>query len=99
MAIRNKARAAFCGAAAGLLLGFAATQPSMAQSRADLGDGPISCGDFRRDTNGSWTVLHPTTIRPEGVVMKLVAGQTFAKNQHVDGIEVTTVLDRRCGNQ
>jgi hypothetical protein len=99
MAYGNKARLAFWGAAATLLFGLASAQPSLAQQRANLGDGPISCSDFQRGANGSWTVLHPTTIRPEGVVMKLAAGQTFAKNQHVDGIEVTTVLDRRCGNQ
>jgi hypothetical protein len=29
----------------------------------------------------------------------LAPGQTFAKNQFVSGIEVTTVLDRNCGNQ
>jgi hypothetical protein len=99
MSYGDKAHLAFCGTAVALVVGLASTQPSMAQQRANLGDGPISCSDFRRGPNGSWTVLHPTTIRPEGVVMKLAAGQTFAKNQHVDGIEVTTVLDRRCGNQ
>jgi hypothetical protein len=31
--------------------------------------------------------------------MTLAPRQTFAKNQFVDGIEVTTVLDRNCGNQ
>jgi hypothetical protein len=91
-------RRALGGAAAAMLLGLVSVQPSMAQ-RADLGDGPISCSDFRRGPDGSWTVLHPTAIRPEGVVMRLAAGQTFSKNQHVEGIEVTTVLDRRCGNQ
>jgi hypothetical protein len=86
------------GGVAAMLLGLVFMQTSMAQ-RADLGDGPISCSDFRRGPDGSWTVLHPTAIRPEGVVMRLAAGQTFSKNQHVEGIEVTTVLDRRCGNQ
>jgi hypothetical protein len=33
------------------------------------------------------------------VQLNLAAGQTFAKNQLVSGIEVTTVLDRNCGNQ
>ena len=62
-------------------------------------DGPIACADFHRGTNGSWTVVHPTTIRPQGVEMKLVPGQTFAENEFVDGVEVTTVLDRNCGNK
>ena len=84
-------------AAAGLLLGCAWACPAMANVYAG-GDGPIACQDFQRGPNGSWTVLHPTTIEPQGVAMNLAPGQTFAKNQFVDGIEVTTVLDRNCGN-
>src|ERR1700680_1100228 len=41
----------------------------------------------------------PTTITPQGVQLNLAPGQTFPKNQFVSGIEVTTVLDRNCGNQ
>jgi hypothetical protein len=62
-------------------------------------DGPIACGDFQRGPNGSWTVQRPTTISPQGVQLNLAPGHTFAKNQFVGGIEVTTVLDRNCGNR
>ena len=62
-------------------------------------NGPIACGEFQRGPNGSWTVLRQTTISPQGVQLNLATGQTFAKNQLVSGIEVTTVLDRNCGNQ
>jgi hypothetical protein len=41
----------------------------------------------------------PTTISPQGAQLNLAPGQTFAKNQFVSGIEVTTILDRNCGNQ
>jgi len=53
----------------------------------------------KRGPNGSRTVLRPTTISPQGVQLNLAPGQTFAKNQFVSGIEVTTILDRNCGNQ
>lgn len=85
-------------AAAALFLGCIWPQASIAQN-VNLPDGPIACADFHRGTNGSWIVVHPTTIRPQGVEMKLVPGQTFAENQFVDGVEVTTVLDRNCGNK
>jgi hypothetical protein len=62
-------------------------------------DGPIACRDFQRGVNGTWTVLRPTTIGPPGKTISLAPGQTFAKNQWVAGIEVTTVLDRNCGNE
>ena len=38
-------------------------------------------------------------MSPRGVQMNLAPKQTFAKNQFVGGIEVTTVLDRNCGYQ
>jgi hypothetical protein len=43
-------------------------------------------------------VLRPTTISPQGVQVNLAPAQTFAKNEFVSGIEVTTVLDLNCGN-
>lgn len=86
------------GAAAMLLLGCAWPLAATAAS-VNSADGAISCNDFRRDANGAWTVLRPTTIAPQGVVISLSPGQTFAKNQWLGGIEVTTVLDRNCGNQ
>ncbi len=87
----------FAAAAAALFLGCAWPQAGMAQT-AEFPDGPIACTDFQRGVNGTWTVIRPTTIRPQGVAMNLAPGQTFAKNQPVGGIDVTTVLDRRCGN-
>jgi hypothetical protein len=62
-------------------------------------DGPIACSDFQRGGHGSWTVLAPTTIRPQGVALSLSPGQTFAPNQIYDGFEVTAILDRNCGNE
>jgi hypothetical protein len=44
-------------------------------------------------------VLRPATIYPQGVAMSFAPGQTFTPNQLVDGIEVTAVLDRNCGNR
>jgi hypothetical protein len=44
-------------------------------------------------------VVRPATISPNGVQLNLIPGETFAKNQFLRGIEVTTVLDRNCGNE
>jgi hypothetical protein len=65
--------------------------PGMAQS-VSRSDGPIACGNFQRGADGSWTVLRPTTITPQRAQLNPAPGQTFAKNQFVSGIEVTTVL-------
>jgi len=94
----KKIGSSHAAAAAMLFFGCVTAHPGMAQRRSGS-DGPIACGDFQRGPNGSWTVLRPTTIRAQGVQLNLAPGQTFAKNQFVSGIEVTTVLDRNCGNQ
>src|SRR5689334_19464852 len=93
----SKLHLTIAAGAATLFFSWASVNPTMAQT-AHRGDGPIACSDFQRGANGSWIVLHPTTIIPEGVKLSLAPGQTFAKNQMVNGVEVTTVLDRNCGN-
>jgi len=54
---------------------------------------------FPAGSNGSWTVLRPATIYPQGMGLGLMPGQTFAPNQRVNGFEVTAILDRNCGNR
>jgi hypothetical protein len=98
MTYRNDKRLLSIGAAAILLLAGAWPLTATAAT-INLADGPINCNDFRRGSDGSWTVLRPTTIEPQGAAMSLAPGQTFAKNQWVGGIDLTTVLDRNCGNQ
>jgi hypothetical protein len=83
---------------AAIFFGCVTAYPGIAQS-VSRSDGPIACGEFQRGPNGSWTVLRQTTISPQGVQLNLAAARTFAKNQFVSGIAVTTVLDRNCGNQ
>jgi hypothetical protein len=84
--------------AAALFLGCA-WPPAAGAATLVSSDGPIACQDFQRGANGTWTVVRATTIAPKGKAISLSPGQSFAKNQWVDGIEVTNVLDRNCGNQ
>jgi hypothetical protein len=85
--------------AAALLLGCAAPDMAMAQAINSLPDGPVACDAFQRVGNGSWTVLRPETLYPQGVPLSLAAGQTFAPSQMYQGFEVTAILDRNCGNR
>jgi hypothetical protein len=83
---------------------FGAMQPlAAAAATIAASDGPIACHDFERGVNGTWTVLRAAIIGPvggpSGRTISLSPGQSFAKNQWVDGVEVTTVLDRNCGNE
>ena len=95
MVYKKKAPFSFAAVAATLVLGVSAL-PVLAQS--SFPDGPVACDAFQRGPNGSWTVLRPATISPNGVQLNLAPGETFAKSQFLYGIEVTTVLDRNCGN-
>lgn len=93
----NEFRNLIAGAA--LFLSCASPHLAMAQSVNSEPDGPVACSAFQRGGNGSWTVLRPATIYPQGVPLGLEAGQTFAPNQMFDGFEVTAILDRNCGNR
>jgi hypothetical protein len=93
----NTLRAAI--SAALLAFGWSIPQLAMAQATSSLPDGPVACDAFQRVGNGSWTVLRPATLYPQGVALSLAAGQTFAPNQMYEGFEVTAILDRNCGNR
>ena len=93
----NTLRAAIIAAV--LACGWAVPQSAMAQGANNLPDGPVACDAFQRVGNGSWTVLRPETLYPQGVAVNLAAGQTFAPNQMYEGFEVTAILDRNCGNR
>jgi hypothetical protein len=81
-----------------VVFGLAAVAPAITQPVNSLPDGPVACAAVQRADNGSWTVLRPTTLHPNGVPLSLAPGQTFAPNQTLDGFEVTAILDRNCGN-
>ena len=85
-------------AAAALLVSGGVLDLAKAQGVNSLPDGPVACDAFQRSGHGSWTVLRPATLYPNGVPLSLVAGQTFAPNQMFQSFDVTAILDRSCGN-
>ena len=89
----------FTAAAVAVVLGSGWGHSAMAQAVASRPDGAIACDSFQRTGYGTWTVLRPTTIHPQGVALSLAPGQSFAPSQTMDGIEVSAVLDRNCGNK
>ena len=85
-------------AAALLLTGFAAA-PVYAQVSMTDPDAAVACGAFQRWGGGSWTATSPTTLDyNNGMSLSVAPGETFAPNQTVGGVEVTSTLDRHCGN-
>lgn len=84
---------------AALVFGLASPDLAMAQPINSLPDGPVARTAFQRSGNGSWTVLRPATLYPNGGALSLAPGQTFAPSQTFDGVEVTAILDRNCGNR
>lgn len=82
--------------AAGLLL---AAAPVYAQVGMTDPDAPVACQAFERSGSGSWTATAPTTLDyNNGMSLAIAPGQTFSPNQTVGGVEVTSTLDRHCGN-
>ena len=72
--------------------------PVHAQVGASDPDASVACGAFQR-FGGAWTAIAPTSLSYDnGVMLSVAPGQTFVPNQTVGGIEVTSTLDRQCGN-
>ncbi len=86
-------------AAASLLLTGLAAAPVYAQVSMTDPDAPVACTAFQRWGGGSWTATAPTTLSYDnGMSLAVRPGETFVPNQTVGGIEVTSTLDRHCGN-
>ena len=86
-------------AAAALLLIGSAAVPVYAQVSMTDPDAPVACGAFQRYGSGTWTAVAPTTLDyNNGMALSIAPGDTFAPNATVGGIEVTSTLDRHCGN-
>ena len=63
---------------------IAPTQPHLRQSS--------SCSDFRRNPDGSWVALRPTSI--SGV--QVSPGLVLIVNQFHSGLDLATRLNQRC---
>jgi hypothetical protein len=72
--------------AAVLAFGWAIPQLAMAQATNSLPDGPVACDAFQRVGNGSWTVLRPETLYPQGVPLSLAAGQHSPPTRCMTGL-------------
>jgi hypothetical protein len=85
--------------AAALLATAGATAPVYAQAGMTDPDAAVACGAFQRFGGGSWAATAPTTLNYDnGMSLSVAPGETFAPDQTVGGIEVTSTLDRHCGN-
>jgi hypothetical protein len=88
---RNRCcRLALAAASAVLLL---SAGPSLAQSTA------VPCDAFARVGSGAWRVLDPVMMNFNGRLYSPTVGTTFAAGASQNGIEMSDVLDRQCGNR
>jgi hypothetical protein len=85
----------YAAGAAILLLAAGATQPAAARS----GDPSLPCPAFSRNAGGGWTVLAPVMLDLGGVLYSPTVGTTLAARSMRDGIAMSDVLDRECGNR
>lgn len=86
-------------AAAALLLIGGVAAPVYAQVSMTDPDAAVACGAFQRFGGGSWTATSPTSLDYDnGMSIAVRPGETFTPNATVGGIEVTSTLDRHCGN-
>jgi hypothetical protein len=60
---------------------------------------PVPCSAFTRNAYGGWTVLGPVMLDLGGRLYAPTVGTTFAAGATQNGIEMSDVLDRECGNR
>lgn len=77
-------------AAAVLVLGAA---PSLAQRES------VPCSAFARGPSGGWRVLSPVMLDLGGRLYSPMVGTVFPAGGSRNGIEMSDVLDRQCGNR
>ena len=66
--------------------------PSLAQSTS------VPCSAFSRNGSGGWRVTGPVMMDLGGRLLAPMVGTTFDAGSTMHGIEMSTVLDRECGN-
>jgi hypothetical protein len=54
---------------------------------------PLTCGDFQRNPNGSWSPLHPVTVN--GVTMG-GPGVAFTEGVSFGGVDLAATLNKQC---
>jgi hypothetical protein len=67
--------------------------PSLAQRD------PVPCSAFSRSTSGGWRVLAPVMLDFGTRLYSPTVGTIFAAGSMQNGIEMTDLLDRHCGNR
>ena len=79
--------------AAGAVLLMLSAGPSLAQR--DL----VPCSAFSRNAAGGWRVLAPVMLDLGNRLYSPTVGTTLAAGSMQNGIEMSDVLDRQCGNR
>ena len=59
---------------------------------------PVPCSAFARNTNGGWKVLAPVMLSIGGKPLGPMVGSTLPAGSMPNGVKVSEVLDRECGN-
>jgi hypothetical protein len=77
----------------GLALVLLSAGPSLAQREA------VPCSAFSRNGAGGWRVLAPVVLDLGNRLYSPTVGTTFAAGSMHNGIELSDVLDRQCGNR
>jgi hypothetical protein len=79
--------------AVGLVLLSLSAGPSLAQR------GAVPCSAFSRGPYGAWTALAPVMLDFGDRLYSPTVGSTFTAGSIHNGIELSDVLDRHCGNR
>jgi hypothetical protein len=67
-----------------------------ADAKSKAGPNTLTCNDFQRNTDGSWSPTHDLTIRRAGLIVTIKPGESFGPGVTIIGLPLADMLDKQC---
>ena len=59
--------------------------------------GPLTCGDFIRNPNGTWSPMHPVTIPGQSMAITIGPATELRPGPVFPGAQLAATLNANCG--
>jgi hypothetical protein len=56
----------------------------------------LTCDDFQRNTDGTWSPTHEVAVRRSGLIVTLKPGETYGEGSTIIGLPLADMLDKQC---
>jgi len=81
-----------------LLAAFVLAASSLSAAAAPAAHGWLSCADFQRNADGSWTTRHAAPVELPGGNATIASGALLPATGTYMGVQFGFLLDQQCGH-